>query len=205
MTTAIDNRQSTIGNDRAPSSRVPEPRVQNPLRGLWAEFRKLPAAMRTDAARYAWSSDQLRRPVTTWKTLTAGEIKRLTRAAKEESGSGPGYRAVLIAKLACEFWGPQNWDGCLREDLQRRWHTPYPQSLAPSEARATIEELVSRIARRDGVSLEKVRTRFSPQRRGGAEKQAADHTDLADRAVAPVSPPAHAGEDTRATTAEAAL
>ena len=158
----------------------PQPLTPNPLAGLWAEFRKLPAEMRGDDARYTWSSDQLHRPVTTWKTLTAGEIKRLVKAAREESGSGPGYRSMLIAKLACEFWGPQNWDSCLREDLQRRWHTPYPQSLSPKEARAQIEELVSRIARRDGVEMEEVRARFSPQRRRGAENASADGTDSTD-------------------------
>jgi len=65
----------------------------------------------------------------------------------------------LIARLAVELFG-SDWDAILRERLRQRFRVASPESLAPNEAHAEIEELVSRIARRDGVEIEEVRKKF---------------------------------------------
>ena len=83
----------------------------------------------------------------------------------------------MIARLAVELFG-SDWDAILRKRLQERFgsrklevgnregpHFPLPTShsrlysLSPAEAHAEIEELMSRIARRDGVEIEEVRKR----------------------------------------------
>jgi hypothetical protein len=98
--------------------------------------------------------------------LTYGEANRLLRALKEASGSNAAYRAQLIARLAVELFG-SDWDAILRERLFQRFQVASPESLAPNQAHAEIEELVSRIARRDGVEIEQVRARFRGARPEG--------------------------------------
>jgi len=148
------------------------------LRAEWAKFSpELLWECSEDEARHRWSSEILHRPVTTWATLTYGEANRLLHALKEASGSNASYRAQMIARLAVELFG-SDWDAILRERLQERFgsrklevgnregpHFPLPTShsrlysLSPAEAHAEIEELISRIARRDGVEIEEVRKR----------------------------------------------
>jgi hypothetical protein len=152
------------------------------LRGLHAEWRKLSPSLGSELpereARLAWTNEKLqwapgKGPViTSWSGLTEGQARRLLKIMREESGDGPEYRATLIATLACEFFGAE-WDRYLREDLIKRFHTSYPQSLTPAEAHAEIEELVSRIARRVGVEIEEVRARF---RRAGASPGQAERS-----------------------------
>jgi hypothetical protein len=85
---------------------------------------------------------------------------------KERSGSNAAYRATLIGRLAVELFGA-DWDAILRERLIQRFRVPRPESLAPNEAHAEIEELMSRLARRDGVGIEEVRGRFRSARAEG--------------------------------------
>ena len=90
--------------------------------------------------------------------MTYGEANRLLYALKEASGSNAAWRALKLGELAAELFGGQ-WHAILRERLMQRFRVPSPESLAPNEAHAEIEELVSRIARRDGVGIEEVRKR----------------------------------------------
>jgi len=156
----------------SPESRVPSPESRRSSRRMialwqhralrveWAKFSpELLWECSEDEARHRWSSEILHRPVTTWATLTYGEANRLLRALKEASGSNAAYRAQIIARLAVELLG-SDWDAILRERLLQRFRVPSPESLAPNEAHAEIEELVSRIARRDGVEIEEVRKRI---------------------------------------------
>jgi hypothetical protein len=137
------------------------------LRAEWAKFSpQLLWECTEDEARHRWSSEVLHRPVSSWATLTYGEANRLLRALKEASGSNAAYRAQLIARLAVELFG-SDWDAILRERLFQRFQVASPESLAPNQAHAEIEELVSRIARRDGVEIEQVRARFRTARPKG--------------------------------------
>ena len=155
----------------------PKSKTGNRLGGLFAEFAKLWPSLGYECSqregRIKWANENLKgrkTPIATWNDLKPGEIKALIRVAREASGDGPAYRATLIAQLACDFWG-SNWIDYLRADLAKRFPlTPNPQSLTPSQARAEIESLTSQIARRDGVGVEDVRKRFSPQRRRDTEK-----------------------------------
>jgi hypothetical protein len=134
------------------------------LRAEWAKFSpQLLWEGSEDEARHRWSSEVLHRPVTTWATLTTNEANRLLRVLKESSGSNAAYRARFIARLAVELFG-SDWDAILCERLTQRFRTPNPQSLSPSEAHAEIEELLSRLARRDGVGIEIMRARFAGQK-----------------------------------------
>ena len=97
--------------------------------------------------------------IASWNQLSQNEARFLLKIMREESGDGPAYRATLIARLAVELFGP-DWDAVLRERLMQRFRVASPESLAPNEAHAEIEELLSRIARRDGLDIETVRRRF---------------------------------------------
>ena len=129
------------------------------LRAEWAKFSpELGWECSEDEARHRWSTEVLHRPVTTWATLTYGEANRLLHALKEASGSNAAWRALKLGELAAELFGGK-WDAILRERLMQRFRVLSPESLVPNEAHAEIEELVSRIARRDGVEIEEVRKR----------------------------------------------
>jgi len=135
------------------------------LRAEWAKFSpELGWECSEDEARHRWSSEVLHRPVTTWATLTYGEANRLLHALKEASGSNAAWRALKLGELAAELFGGQ-WHAILRERLMQRFRVLSPESLAPNEAHAEIEELISRIARRDGVEIEEVRARHLTGRR----------------------------------------
>jgi len=149
------------------------------LKALHAEWRKLSpnlsiepvggetAAQAERRVRIDWSRRVLHdrrldkgiRDIESWNDLKPGEAKRLLKVMGEESGSNAAYRATLIARLAVELFGA-DWDAVLAERLCQRFRTPNPQSLSPSEAHAEIEELLSRVARRDGIGMEEVRARF---------------------------------------------
>jgi hypothetical protein len=143
------------------------------LRALHAEWHKFfeahppPTEMDERAWRLAWTNKELRhkqqRLIESWNQLSPGQMRYLLKGLREASGDGANYRAVLIARLACEFFGP-TWDRDLAEDLERRWRVRDPRRLTPAQAHAEIEELLSRIARRDAVGIEEVRNRFSPPR-----------------------------------------
>jgi hypothetical protein len=151
------------------------------LRALHAEWRKVspglsyqPSAVSAQEAeretRLWWTNEQFHRggsrtarTITSWNELKPGEAKFLLKLMREESGDGSAYRAMLIAKLAVDLFGA-DWDHILRDRLMQRFRHPTPHTLLPSEAHAEIEELLSRIARRDGVGVEEVRKSFSPQR-----------------------------------------
>lgn len=147
------------------------------LKALHAEWRKLSPGLAIEPsgdraidpereARLIWTNQALggRRKakieVRSWKELTQGQARYLLRRMREESGDGPAYRAQLIARLAVELFGP-GWAQFLLARLFERFRTPKPESLTPAEAHAEIEELASRIARRDGVGIEEVRARFT--------------------------------------------
>lgn len=53
----------------------------------------------------------------------------------------------------------------LSERLNARFMVSRPEDLSPKDAHAEIEELMSRIARRDGLDIEVVRAKFAVTRR----------------------------------------
>jgi len=158
------------------------------LKALHAEWRKLspnlalePLEGETPKAaerrvRLAWTKEKLKgrkSKVESWNELTQNEARFLLKKMREESGDGPAYRATLIARLAVELFG-SDWDAILRARLIQRFRVPSPESLAPNEAHAEIEELVSRIARRDGVEIEEVRARLAPRRKSKVESRTSE-------------------------------
>jgi hypothetical protein len=146
------------------------------LRALHAEWRKVSAGLASELpereARLGWTNAHLRRargPVESWSELTAGEAKYLLRQMREESGDAPAYRAALIATLAARLFGA-NWDEMLAARLRQRFQTVRAQDLSPSQARAEIEELISRIARAEGVPAGRIRAQCA----GRAAKKSED-------------------------------
>lgn len=140
------------------------------LRAMFAEWRKLapgldyPGIETDDEARKVWTRAALRKPnLQSWKELSVGECRRLLKLMKEASGEGPEYRALLICSLAQDLFGAP-WERLLGEQIYLRFGIRDLTDLAPGDARAEIEELLSRIARRDGIGIEEVRARFKVQR-----------------------------------------
>jgi hypothetical protein len=100
--------------------------------------------------------------VNSWSSLRAFEVHYLLWIMREESGDGPAYRAELIERIARDLWGPDAWRpflidrlmdrfgivGALREAPSRAVLEPPLQDLAPDQAHALIEELLSRLARK---------------------------------------------------------
>jgi len=188
MTTMAETRKSVVpaktgtqdvdsplrGNDRRTAKGKPARKIEvwqhRALRAEWAKFSPgLDGEGSEDDLRHGWSSEILHRPVVTWRDLTYGEAKALLRELKERSGSNAAYRAQLIARLAVELWGGSSgstggWDAFLRERLRERFRLSTLDSLAPAQAHELIEELLSRIARRDGVEIEDVRRRITIRR-----------------------------------------
>lgn len=149
------------------------------MRALHAEWRKLspnlaiePRDGETPKAaerrvRLAWTNEQLKSrklKVESWNELTQNEARFLLKIMREESGDGPAYRATLIARLAVELFGA-DWDAILRERLGDRFQLSTLNSLTAAQAHSMIEELLSRLARRDGVEIEEVRARFARRRK----------------------------------------
>jgi hypothetical protein len=162
----------------------------NWLKALHAEWRKLSPGLASDLPerdlRMQWTNqkfEQHRSPVvlraqpviTSWSELTEGQARYLLQVMKEESGSAPDYRGMLIARLAQDLFGAE-WDRLLSERLYMRFEKRRAAELTPAEAHAEIEELLSRIARRDGLEIEAVRAKFGRRQtvdgRQGAVKEA---------------------------------
>jgi hypothetical protein len=146
------------------------------LKAMHAEWRKLSAGLACEPAegetqkqaersvRLDWTNVKLKKPqgfFTSWNQLTEGQARRLIKLMREESGDGARYRAMRIAELACELWGGRQWDDFLCTCLGERFHVGDPRELSPDQAHIIMEELQSRIARRDGLTIEDVRKRFS--------------------------------------------
>lgn len=150
------------------------------LRALHAEWRKLrpnltiePLDGETPAqaerrVRLAWTNEQLKSrnlpaqaglKVESWNDLKPNEGRFLLKKMKEESGSNAAWRAMKLAQIAAELFG-SDWNGLLRERLIQRFRVAIPESLVAREFWSEAEELLSRIARRDGVEIEVVRQRF---------------------------------------------
>ncbi len=142
------------------------------LRALHAEWRKLspnlaaPSEEMTERElRIWWTNEKLgavnsESRIASWGELKPGEAKFLIKCMREESGDGPAYRARMIAQLAQELFGAP-WDRMLSDRLRARFQKYRADELTPREAHSEIEELLSRIARRDGCEIEEVRRRLS--------------------------------------------
>jgi hypothetical protein len=117
--------------------------------------------------RLEWTNRRLRErhlnqglaEVYSWNELKEAEALCLLRAVREESGDGPAYRAQLFARIAAELWNT-DCQSFLAERLRDRFQTSDPEMLAPCEAHEFIEELLSRLARKEGIDIEAVRSRF---------------------------------------------
>lgn len=139
--------------------------TESTRRALFAEWRKVapeldyPSVETDDEARHIFTKGVLGAAQDSWKRLTENQGKRLLKAMRERSGSAPNYRNLLIVKLAQDLFGPA-WDRLLVERLSVRFKIRDLRELRPRDARAEIEELLSRISRRDGVSVDVVRNRF---------------------------------------------
>jgi len=173
--------ESLHGNDAHSRKRLPA-RLVKALHAEWAklspnlEIERLGDRAIEDfpdperALRLWWTNEQIAKslnrqsPITSWSQLTTGQAKYLLKKMREESGSGPAYRAQLIACLAVELWG-SDWDAFLRERVCERFRLSTLEALTPSQAHDLIEESLSRIARRDGVEIEDVRKRLATIRR----------------------------------------
>ena len=153
---------------------VAKPLPAKLLRGLHAEWRKLSPGLqgsdqgqvtsgKQDAERglrLNWTNQTLATRhlplITSWSCLTTGQAKFLLKQMREESGDGPTYRALLMARLAARLW-PGNWDALLADRLGVRYRTSRAADLSPAQAHEMIEELLSRVARAEGREIEELR------------------------------------------------
>jgi hypothetical protein len=88
--------------------------------------------------------------VSSWKGLNKFEARYLVKVMREETGEAAAYRAGLIERIARELWGDGRWGSELIARLHDRFpQVPSPKSLDPSQAHALIEELLSRLARKE--------------------------------------------------------
>jgi hypothetical protein len=169
--------------------------TKSKLAGLFAEFKKLSPSLAYEGtereARLAWANEVLGRVVApvgvypdkgrdrqdgdqrsplqnpllqSWSELKVGEIRFLIKKAREQSGDGAAYRTTLLARIAADLWGAE-WDAQLTARLVQRWRVARPDALTAAQAHAEIEELLSRLARRDAIDIEAARAKF---RRGVA-------------------------------------
>ena len=180
-----ETRNSNPSGDGENRNRPSQPSArQRALRACFAEWRELspnlgiePRDDETPQAaerrvRLAWTSEQLKSrklKVESWNELTQNEARFLLKIMREESGDGPAYRGTVIARLAVELFGA-DWEAILRERLRQRFQCFQPSALSPQQAHAEIEELLSRIARRDGVEIEAVRQRFFTKKAEGGRQ-----------------------------------
>jgi len=179
------------GNDQRTAKRLPahllkalhaEWRKLSPNLSIEPERGETPAQAER-RVRLIWTNERLGRgagrpalrraqqaaPLQSWNDLSQSEARRLLKIMREESGDGAAYRGQLIARLAVELWGGSSgstggWDAFLRERLRERFRLSTLDSLTPAQAHELIEELLSRIARRDGVEIEDVRRRITIRR-----------------------------------------
>jgi hypothetical protein len=102
-------------------------------------------------------------PVSSWRELTPRLARALLRQMQLDLGRDPAARRnFLIGKLAAELFG-SDWDRALHERLAGRpyFHYGSLSELDGRKAHGLIEEFISRLARRDGTSVETVRARLS--------------------------------------------
>jgi hypothetical protein len=152
---------------------------QRALRGCFAEWRNFSPQLDWECtdreARLRFANEVLATRhsslVTSWGELTTGQAKRLQREMKERSGSNAAYRASLIARLAVELFG-HDWNNIVRERLGERFQLSTLNSLTAAQAHSMIEELLSRLARREGIEIEEVRARFA-RRKAESRRQKA--------------------------------
>lgn len=104
--------------------------------------------------------------VASWSDLHEQEIRFLRKRVWNLSGAGARWRAMKIAQMAADLWGA-DWDDFLHSRLGERFRVGKPVDLSPAEAHAMMEELESRIARRDGVDIEDVRAKFGRKKAEG--------------------------------------
>ncbi len=165
----LETRNPAIGNRQSPIANSAKRRA---LAGLFAEWRNYSASLDSELPERELRlevANQVLRPqsalgkrpeaITSWSSLTVGELKRLRRWLSESSGSAADFRGALIGKFAVELWGA-DWSALLEARLEERFRTRRVLALSPVEARSMIEELVSRIARRDGVTVEEARKKL---------------------------------------------
>ncbi len=137
------------------------------LRALHAEWRKVSPGVSLDsssagesdperAARLAFCSGLLKTPVESFKSLSFSQGRRLLFGLREISGAGPEYRTRLICIAASDLFGA-DWHEELQGRISSRFTISAIADLTPAQGHELIEELISRIARRDGTNIEAVR------------------------------------------------
>jgi hypothetical protein len=126
------------------------------LRALHAEWRRFspnlmgPEELDERGLRLWWTNGQLRSRksrIESWNDLTASQARRLLKIMREETGWAAEYRAELIRRIACELAEPGDPTGEIR--AHTRFGVSRLRSLAPADAHALIEELLSRLARKE--------------------------------------------------------
>jgi hypothetical protein len=127
------------------------------LAGLFAEWRKFspglagPEGLDERGLRLWWANEQLKNRksrVESWKELTAGELRKLTRIIQEETGGIAAYRTSLIERIAQELWSPARAESELVSRAWERFQSTNWRQLSPEQAHELIEELLSRLARK---------------------------------------------------------
>lgn len=127
------------------------------LFGLWKEispnFEFEPdesEAQPERAARLRYANDKLGFHVTSWNGLSRSAAGKLIAAMRADLGRRnlPSRAQKMILALAVELW-PEHWDAALRDRIGVRFRVGKVEDLTPSDAHALIDELLSRIARRD--------------------------------------------------------
>lgn len=119
--------------------------------------------------------------VASWKDLHEQEIRFLQKRMWEQTGNAAAWRSNKIHELARALCGDQA-ETYVRTRLMDRFQVTL-DGMTPAHFRALREEIQSQIARKEVAmagdeatpeivehKLAEVRERFSPQRRGGAEK-----------------------------------
>jgi hypothetical protein len=137
---------------------------------MFAEWRKLSPGLAFEGtereARLEYARAHIQRfarsgaAPASWSDLTEREAQHLLKSMREESGDGPAYRARLIARLGQELFGAP-WDRLLADRVAARFRVHRLEDLTPRQAHEFIEELLSRIARRDAISIEDARSRLT--------------------------------------------
>ena len=139
------------------------------LRPLYAEWKKLSPnltapdeEMSERDLRMWWTNQRLANGelrIASWNDLKPGQARFLLRCMREESGDGPAWRAQMIGRLAQELFGAA-WDRLIKDRLIARFQIYRLEDLTPRQGHEFMEELLSRIARRDGKEIEEVRGKF---------------------------------------------
>ena len=173
--------------------------------GLFAEWRGYsaglagPEELTDDELRIWWANEQLRKlyakqggrwaridgknvfikcddkMISSWKDLNEYELRHLPKVIREETGEAAAYRADLIERIARELAEPGDATGQIR--CQTRFGVSDLRKLAPADAHALIEELLSRLARKElamagrevrweavEARIEELRARFQKQK-----------------------------------------